>query len=288
MSTGMTLAGIGQAAPQLQQIQEMQQKRAQGAAIANALKQYAGQQGGASGQPGMAQPGAAAPTSGGLPATPGASPQAGGQPGFSNGQPNIMGMMDLLSKSGLPADQQYDALKEYGAFASPFEKMMNQLDMKQMQLSNTSSMLSERLQAMRDIAGARDATTRAGQNTRADTADSTRDTTVVEKELADQRALLTGMLASGPKVIDSPEYKAEKQKYDTLQKELSDTRRGGSKPGGAKGPAQSNPAGSAGTPAGGASAPSAEDTDYLKANPDQAANFDSQFGKGSAAKILGQ
>lgn len=163
---GTALAGYGEAVPQIQQLQAMQQKKQQEAGIANALKMYAAQQ-----QGGMRPP---MPAAGGMPgAAPTATSQAGGPPSpangptpptqappaagtapapsqnsFAGGMPDLNSMITMLSKSNMSPDQQYEALQSYGAFASPFEKMQNQLTMTQQKLQSQSELLDERLKEM--------------------------------------------------------------------------------------------------------------------------------------------
>ncbi len=180
MNPGMAIAGYGAAQPQIQVIQDMMRKKQEQAAIAQALQQYVGRQQGA-GAPAFAGQPAPVAASGGPAGTPspggmppgmnpnasGGAPSAGGGPaqapgvtappppaggGFTGGMPDLGTMMGLLSKSGMSPDQQFEALTQYGAFASPFEKMLNQMEMKQTQLSNSATMLDARLQEMRDIA----------------------------------------------------------------------------------------------------------------------------------------
>jgi hypothetical protein len=100
----------------------------------------------------------------------------GGQPGGQQGQGGFMGqmppldkMIDMLGQSGLPADQQFEALKNYGAFASPFERMMNQMEMKQLQMDNQRNMLDERMKNMTLIQQMRDDTSRSNTKDRTDT-----------------------------------------------------------------------------------------------------------------------
>lgn len=233
--------GQGGIVPQLQQMQQLQQQKAREAAImqalhpANAGAPQGMPQGPGSGMPAPGQPpggmmqGTGAPPPGGVP------PQAAGGgamiPNSTQGRmPPLDQVIAMLSKSGLSADQQYEALKDFGAFSSPFDKMQNQLDMKVQALDAAN----QRAKDLRDnnlaIAGIRANTSRENTRTRMDVAETARDVGTIEKELGNQRAILSSMLNNGgTKVLETPEYKEAKADYESLRKELQGARSGSSK-----------------------------------------------------------
>lgn len=148
MNLGTALAGYGQAQPQLQQMQAMQQQKAQQAAQAKAMQQYSAQQ-----------------------------QQQGQQPKL----PDPMQMMDMLSKSGLPEDQQYQAWQQYSKAINPIDKLQNQFDLGMQKIDSARTRLEDQQGFLMKLQGMKDSTSRAntqdrvgaedrGQDMRADTA----------------------------------------------------------------------------------------------------------------------
>ncbi len=135
MDFGTALAGYGRAQPQIQQLQEMQQQKQQQAGMAQAMQRYQAQ-------------------------------QQQQNPGQSVRPPDPMQMMDMLSKSGLPEDQQGAIWERYTKEINPVEKLQNQLEMGQAKITAAQDMLEEKTKTLLRLQGMRDATSSSNTDKR--------------------------------------------------------------------------------------------------------------------------
>jgi len=214
--------GQGGMAPQLNAMAEQNRQRQQAEAV---LKLLAAQQQGG-GQPGQQPmpggPPAPAASPGGMP-IPGAplAGAGGAMPQQMTPKGDINSLIATITSQ--PGDPlvKYNALKEAGAFLSPYEKMTNQMTMAQQKMDAMSENMRTRMDAMAAIAA-------ANRNQKTESQTTGRDIVAVEKELSDQRGYLSSILNSqGASALKTPEYKEAKAQYDALKQELEGIRKGG-------------------------------------------------------------
>lgn len=261
--------GQGGVAPYLNDYAKQNQQRQQLAQLYQAVQQA---RGGDNSTPGLPQaaPGAAPapsalpggtatppPSAAGVPAgapvpTPGsAGPQISSMPPASPqnpgaGVPSMDKIMAAVANMpNLRDDQKMQILEQYGAFASPYEKMLQQMEMKTQQYQFQSQRAEDMMNNARTIAAMRE----GGANTRAagnqEQKAGAQDIGALEKQVSDQRSVVTSILNT-PGGINTPEYKAEKANYDAMMQELTAARKGG----GAKKEAPGQNPASGGAPAG--------------------------------------
>lgn len=221
------LTGFGQAQPQIQQLQDQQRTRSSMAQLFQALSQARAQQGGAPGGGGRpGQPGGGG-MFGGQPAPGGATPSALPGSGPAAGMPSLEQIIEQISNTPGDDAAKMQALEHYGAFISPFDKMTQQLEMKQAQLSNANSMLETRMQSMRDLQLLRNQQSGANAETRSNTASTGQDISILAKEYQGARSHLDTMLNSmGSRALDTPEYKEAQAEVKAAKVALDAAKKG--------------------------------------------------------------
>ena len=279
---------------QLDLQQAMQKQQAQALASQLMQKMAQGQQNAGPATPGMQPvpggnaPGGAPPQGGMTPS----APQGGG--GFSPDN-----LMTALSQSNAPDAVKTQAFQQLMTSMNPYEKLTQNLDMQRQKLEQQSDLMNMKMKMMDQWQQSKNSTTQRGQDMNASNQAANRtsredvageqiagrqgvageqiasrekiaankpaadaQTSAVEKQLSNQRALLQSMLSNGISP-GKPEYQAEKKKYDSLQDQLTQAK---TKTTMAAAPSKPQP--------------TQADLDYLKAHPENQAQFDAHFGTG--------
>ena len=120
---------------QNQELQKMQQQKQQEAALAQAMKQYAGQQ--------QAQ-----------------------NPGGQQKPPDPMQMLDMLSQAPIGDDQKYEAWQNYTKSINPIDKLQNQFDLGMQKIDAARARLEDQQGFLLKLQNMKDSTSRANTQDR--------------------------------------------------------------------------------------------------------------------------